>query len=337
VSSAAPTGEDLGAPPRRGGNPLLTVLLRRQEASVVVVAVALIIYFEVVSDFLAPGNVVTISQYVAAPTIVAIGEVLLLVSGQIDLSVGSVFVLAPFLMHYAIDFYGVPAIPAIVLALLVCGVIGLVNGFVTVVLEVPSFITTLGMLFAIQGFTLTTSHAYPAEIPAKAAGLATVLGHGDWSELVWALALVLIFQVVLSYTRWGLHTVAVGGNPVGAREAGIRSGRILMGNFVLASVLGGFAGVLEAFRVNTISPPTGDQTLMFTAISAAVIGGTALAGGSGTIIGALLGAVVLGVLKDGFNLIGLNAYTFDLILGLAILLAMISNVRLDKLRKAGRR
>jgi simple sugar transport system permease protein len=142
---------------------------------------------------------------------------------------------------------------------------------------------------------------------------------------------------VLTRTRWGLHTISVGGNLLGATEAGIRSSRIKIGNFMIASVLGAFAGIMEAFRVNTIDPNLGGGTgITFTAISAAVIGGTALAGGSGTVIGAFLGAVVLAELQNGFNLIGISANPFFLVLGTAILISMIANQYLSRLRRAGR-
>jgi simple sugar transport system permease protein len=193
------------------------------------------------------------------------------------------------------------------------------------------------MAFVLSGVTLTTSHAYPAEISDQAATVAGWLGAADWSEMIWALLIVAVFHVVLTSTRWGLYTVAVGGNPIGASEAGIHAARVKMGNFMITSVLGAFAGILEAFRIDSIDPSAGGFNVMFYAVAAAVIGGTALAGGSGTIVGALLGAIVLGVIRDGFNLIGISAFTFDLILGVAILIAMVSNVYLSRLRRAGRR
>lgn len=311
--------------------------LRRREASIVLVAIGLTVYFQAVKPvFLSRDNLVTISQYLAPVAIIAAGEVLLLVCGEIDLSVGSVYTLAPFLMHYAIDYYSVPPILAILVVLLIAAFIGLVNGLVTVVLRVPSFVTTLGMLFALNGIMLLTSHAFPAQIPASAEGIGRWLGGADWAELIWAVLIVAVLHVVLTNTRWGLHTIASGGNLLGASEAGVRVGRIKMGNFMITSMLGAFTGLLEAFRVNTIDPSAGGTAIMFAAVSAAVIGGTALAGGSGTILGAFVGALVLAILRDGFNLIGISANAFDLILGAAILVAMISNVHLARLRRAGR-
>ncbi|MBM7786136.1 ABC transporter permease [Tenggerimyces flavus] len=311
--------------------------LKRREASILLVAIALMAYFQATTGiFFTESNIVNVSQYVAATAIIAAGQVLLLVSGEIDLSVGNVYTLAPFLMHYAVDFWGVPVIPSILLALVLSALIGLVNGFITVVLRVPSFVTTLGMLFLISGITLITSNAYPVPIPTAADAFAPWLGAAPWAEIIWALLIIAVLHAVLTSTRWGLHTIAVGGNLLGASEAGIRVGRIKIGNFMICSALGGFAGIIEAFRIDSIDPTAGGTGIMFAAVASAVIGGTALAGGSGTIIGALLGAVVLGVLRDGFNLIGVDAYTFDLIIGAAILLAMISNVHLARLRRAGR-
>ena len=310
--------------------------LRFREASILLVTIGLVVYFQASTPvFLTEGNIITVSHYVAPVAIIAAGQVLLLVSGEIDLSVGHVYALAPFIMLNGVNA-GLPVLPSIVLALLVGSVIGLVNGLVTVVLRVPSFVTTLGMLFLLNGITLVTSHAYPSPIPEAARGVAGWLGNAPWAEISWAIAIVAAFQLLLSRTRWGLHTVAVGGNPLGASEAGVRVHRIKIGNFMLTSVLGAFTGILEAFYVNSIEPLAGGSGIMFSAVAAAVIGGTALAGGSGTIVGAFLGAVVLGVLRDGFNLLGINADRFDLILGIAILLAMVLNVRLAHLRTRGR-
>ncbi|MCW6008369.1 ABC transporter permease [Micromonospora sp. CPCC 205371] len=329
-------------PPRRARRVLRTAtdaFLRRREASVLLVAIGLVVYFQASTPiFLSTDNLRNIAQATAPTAIVAVGIVLLLVSGEIDVSVGMVAALAPYLMHYAIDFYSIPAIPAILLALAIAAGIGFVNGFITIRLRVPSFVTTLGTFYLLYGVLLTTSHAYPVAIPEPTKGnIQTWLGAGDWATLAWCLLIVAIFHVVLTQTRWGLHTISVGGNPLGATEAGIRATRVKTGNFMIVSVLGAFAGLLEAFRINSIDPNIGGGTpITFTAIAAAVIGGTALAGGSGTVIGALLGMLVLAELQNGFNLLGISANSFFLIQGIAILVSMIANQYLSRLRRAGR-
>jgi len=327
------------APVRRLLHTATDAFLRRREASVLVVAIGLVIYFQASTPiFLTSDNLRNIAQATAPTAIVAVGIVLLLVSGEIDVSVGMVAALAPFLMHYAIDFYSVPALPAIVLSLLIAAGIGFVNGFITLKLKVPSFVTTLGTFYLLYGVLLTTSHAYPVAIPEPTKGtIQTWLGAGDWASLYWCLVIVAIFHIVLTRTRWGLHTISVGGNLLGATEAGIRATRVKIGNFMLVSVLGAFAGILEAFRINSIDPNIGGGTrITFTAIAAAVIGGTALAGGSGTVIGALIGMLVLAELQNGFNLIGISANPFFLIQGAAILISMIANQYLSGLRRQGR-
>lgn len=340
ATSTEPPGRDTrpaGPGPLHNVGRAADAFLRRREATILVVAIALLVYFQTArSAFLSHDNLVNVTQGTAPYAIVAVGEVLLLVSGEIDLSAGMVFTLAPFLMHYFVDYYGMYPILAIIVAVLVGGLVGLLNGAVTVLLRVPSFVATLGTMFLIQGITLTTSHAYPAQIPQAATGLAGWFGKADWSELIWCLIIVAFFHIVLIRTRWGLHTVAVGGNLVGASEAGIKVARIKIGNFMVTGALSAFAGILEAFRTSTIDPSSGGTGAMFTAVSAAVIGGTALAGGSGTVIGALLGALVLAELQNGFNLIGISANPFNIILGLAILVSMILNVHLARLRRAGR-
>jgi simple sugar transport system permease protein len=316
-----------------GGGRLIDAALRWREASILIVAVALIIYFQAVNaNFLTGANLRTLSQFIAVPAIIACGEVMLLICGEIDLSAGMMFALAPFVMYFA-NGAGMPILPALLLGVLAGALVGLVNGLITVRLRVPSFVTTLGTLFLLNGFTLTISHGSPVVTPGSE-DFAAVMGAWDYSQFLWALLIVAIMHVVLRHTRWGLHTIATGGNPVGASEAGIRTGWIKIGTFVLTGALAAFAGLLESFRLGSSDPLAGGNNIMFMAVAAGVIGGTPLAGGAGTIIGALLGAIVLGVLQDGFNLQGINAFTFNMILGGAILLAMIGNVHLPSLRRS---
>ena len=157
--------------------------LLRPEASVVVVSLALIVYFEIANqNFLTNANVQTVSQFVAAPVIIACGEIMLLICREIDLSVGQVFALAPFLMENVHDF-GLPVPLAILAALAVCALIGLVIGLITIRLSVPSFITTLGMLFLITGLTLTISRGYPANT-AGGPLLIDIMGGWSYSEIL---------------------------------------------------------------------------------------------------------------------------------------------------------
>jgi simple sugar transport system permease protein len=309
-------------------------LLLRPEASVAVVSAALIVYFEAINrNFLTDANLETLSQFIAAPVIIACGEIMLLICREIDLSVGQTFALAPFVMGLAQNA-GLPPVAGIVIALAISALIGLAIGLITIGLSVPSFITTLGMLFLINGATLTISRGFPANMPSDPL-LTGIMGAWGYAEIIWAVVIVLIMHVVLRHTRWGLHTVAIGGNIVAAGEAGVAINRIKIGNFVLTSTFGGFAGLLEAFRVGSADPLAGGSNIMFLGVASGVIGGTAIAGGEGTIIGGLIGGIMLGVLQDGFTLQGINAFTFNIIIGAAILIAMVANIHLARWRRGG--
>ena len=325
------------APPasagRRGLRHALGNFLVWREASVILVAVLLVIYFELSNgNFLTNANIVTVSQFVAAPAIIACGEIMLLICKEIDLSAGQTFALAPFLVYFGAKF-GLPVIPAIIVALLLCACIGLSIGLITVLLDVPSFVTTLGAFFLITGVTLTISRGFPATPPGGPV-LVGFFGAWSYSEIIWALLIVFGTHMLLRHTRWGLHTSATGGNEIAAAEAGINVRRIKVGNFILTAVLAGFTGILEAYRVGSNDPLAGGANMMFFGVASGVIGGTALTGGSGTIMGGLIGAIVLGVLQDGFTLQGINAFLFDGIIGAAILIAMIVNIRLARWQRA---
>ena len=311
---------------------VLDLVVGRRETSIALVAVALIVYFAAVNaSFATVGNARVIAQFTAAVAIIAAGEVMLLICGEIDLSAGHVFAFTPFVMLFAMDA-GIPMLVAIPVAVAAAGVVGLVNGVITVHFGLPSFITTLGMLFLLNGTTLIISGGFPRPAP-RGGTVVGIFGGFPFAAMVWALVVVGVMHVVLTNSRWGVYTFATGGNPVGAREAGVPTDRIKIGNFVITAGLAGFAGILESTRIASVDPLAGGEELMFAAIAAAVIGGTALAGGSGTVIGALLGALVLGVLRDGFTIQGISAFTFNVILGLAIIISMVLNVRVARLRR----
>ena len=309
-------------------------LLRSREASTAIAGIVMVIYFQSTAPaFLSPSNIGNLAEYTAMTAIIAAGLVMVLIAGEVDLSVGQVYALAPFVMYFA-QKAGVPFLLAVPIGLIAAASVGVVNGIFTVLLRIPSFITTLGTLFLINGLTLTLSGGFPVR-PKAGPVLQEIFGGNPVSQILWAIGVTVLLQFVLVKTRWGLHTIATGGNIVGAREVGIKIERIKIGNFVLCSVLGGLAGILDTFRIGSIDPLAGGTEIMFMAIASSVIGGTLLTGGSGTIVGAFLGAAVLGILKDGFTLSGVSAYTFSIILGGAILITMLINVHLSRLRAAG--
>ena len=355
----APSGSQ-----RAGAREWMTRFLTLREGSIVVVTVLAALYFAAKTDrFATNANFQTLLPYFAPFAILAAGEVLLMVAGEIDLSIGSVYLFAPF-MFYEFNQAGIPLAGDLVLALLCCAVVGIINGIFTEIIGVSSFITTLGMLLGLAGLTLIISHAAPVAMPGaevtthtvnvtrvingqtitlpekvnEVGTFAKIFGGGTYSELIWALVVIAGVQVLLNRTRWGMYTIAVGGNKLGAAEAGINVRMTVIRNFIVCSLFAGLVGILEATRASSVTPDTaGASETMFRAVSAAVIGGTLLAGGEGTAIGALVGALFLGVLRDGLTIQGVNADYLDFILGIAILVAMIINIYIGRIRKGSGR
>jgi simple sugar transport system permease protein len=320
-------------------------LVRQREATVFMVVVLLVIYFGFINStgrsvFFTHAALVNLSVIAAPIMTIAYGEVLLLICGEIDLSVGFIYVFAPYVMHFFVDYYGVPGILGMILAILVVGGgVGWINGFLTVTLRLPSFIATLGTGFVLSGLTLSMAHGEQAAIPPALVGIGKWFGSpGNFSQIIWAVVLLVLFNVLLRNTRWGLHTIAVGGNMLGAREAGVNVSRIKYGNFMLTGIVGAFTGIQIAFQTNVIDTFSGGAAYqpMFYGVAAAVIGGTAMLGGSGTMIGAFLGGAVLAILTNGFEVIGISAYPLQIYFGGAILIAMIANVQFARLRGQGK-
>ena len=296
----------------------------------------LVLYFSFRTNaFFGRENFQVIAEFSAPIAIIAAGEVMLLICGEIDLSAGNVYAFSAWIFYFAKTDWGFPIWLAVIAGLVAGSLVGLTNGLITVVVGVPSFITTLGMIFLLNGLTLIISGAFPVETPGGHTFF-RFFGGSPYSTLYWALGVIAVMTILLNRTRWGLRTLATGGNLVGASESGVNVRGIKIGNFIICSTLGALAGILEGVRLTSIQPLQGGTSIMFYAVAAAVIGGTSLFGGSGTIIGAALGVGVLAVLNLGFTLQGISAYTFDLVLGIAIIVSMAFNVTLERVRQSGR-
>ena len=313
-------------------------LLALREGSIILIALVTAIYFSVnTSTFLTGDNFKTLLPYFAPFAILAAGEVFVMILGEIDLSIAGLYLFAPILFYKLNTSVGMSLVPAVIVALLVCMVIGAINGVFVSVVGVNSFVVTLGMLFTFEGLSLIISKGTPVATPGGQPPLGTfgkVFGGGTYAELIWAVAIVVLLQIALTFSRWGLYTVAIGSNKLGAAEAGVRVNLVMIRNYMLCSLTAGLVGIFEAVRSATVQPnPAGPNEILFLAVAAAVIGGTLLTGGSGTVVGALIGALFLGVLKDGLILQGVQANYLLFYTGLAVVVAMTANVFVGRARR----
>jgi simple sugar transport system permease protein len=326
----------------------LVALSRYREASIAVVAIVMVIYFQWGSAgaFLSSQELSVVLRDTGRYGLIAAAQVMLMITGEIDISVGSTFSLAPYVMVLLSLTLGVPLAISAAAAILLGVLIGVVNGVITVGFRVPSLITTVGTLFLLQGVVVSLYNSQPIIAPVEEP-FNEILGenlysptdsiwswHGltAFTPFLWPVVIVFIMAVVLRRTTFGLHTIATGSNIIGAREIGVRTDRIKVYNFMIVGGLAAAAGVINTIQFASADPLAGGPTLTLQAIAAAVIGGTSLLGGSGTAVGALVGAFVVATLNNGLVMLGAQATVSDIYLGAAIIVAMIINVQVDRIR-----
>jgi simple sugar transport system permease protein len=333
--------------PQTGFEKVLMVLSRYREASIAVVAVVLVIYFQISNPaFLSSQELSVVLRDTARFGMIAVAEVMLMITGEIDLSVGSTFSLAPYVMVLMTIGWGIPLAISALAALLLGVLIGVINGLITVRFRVPSLITTVGTLFLLQGVVVSIYNSQPIVAPVQEPfneifgenlysptdSLWSWHGLTAFTPFLWSVVAVLAMAIVLNRTTFGLHTVATGSNIIGAKEIGVRTDRIKLYNFMIAGGFAAAAGVINTVEFASADPLAGGPFLTLQAVAAAVIGGTSLLGGSGTTVGALVGAFVVATLNNGLVMMGAQATVSDIYLGAAIVLAMIMNVQVDRMR-----
>ncbi|WP_049761494.1 ABC transporter permease [Rubrobacter xylanophilus] len=306
----------------------------------VLTALAMLVF---AGSFVAPGlwapqNMLNVGQQVAQIGIMAVGMTFVIITAQIDLSVGSIYALAAVVTGLLLT-QGSPAWVACLGGLAVGFCAGLVNGLTTVYLHIPSFIVTLGTLSAFRGLTLLLTNGSPISLDANQANVQTfsLLGQGLLFSVVPMefafLILTFIFgYVLLAWTKYGFYVYAVGGSAEAARLCGINVARVRLTSFVILGTLSAFSGILGLSFLNYVQGVTG-QGLELVVISAVIIGGTALFGGSGTMLGTLIGVALIGVLQNILVLSGLSSFWQILVVGVVVILAVALDSYLRRRRK----
>ena len=281
-------------------------------------------------DFLTVGNILDVMRQVSINAVISFGMTLAILLGGIDLSVGSILAVSSVLIALLIkaDY----AAPLATLGGILCGAfMGTLNGLLVTKGRVAPFIATLGMMTLLRGAALVLSQGSP--ISGFSSDFFAALGGGYLARIVplpvvWMLALFAVFWFVLDRTVFGRHIYATGGNAEAARLSGIKTDRVQILVYTISGAMAAVAGVILASRLDSAEPTAG-AGYELDAITAVVLGGTSLAGGRGWIFGTLVGALLIGVLNNGLNLLGVSAFYQQVIKGSVILLAVL----LDRAQK----
>jgi ribose transport system permease protein len=286
--------------------------------------IALCIFLSFATDtFLSVRNFLNIMDQVTVLGIMAVGMTLVILIGGIDLAVGSVMALSMMVLGYLNVTMGMPMGPAIILALLAAALNGLVAGVLITRFNVPAFIATLAMMSITRGLAnMITDGQQIIGFPSWF-NLGAIIRYGGFLTLTVAL-MIIVFVLALLYQRYrygGRALYAIGGNPEVARLAGINVGAMTVMVYVVCSVLAGLSGIVLAARLDSVQPSSG-VGYELDAIAAVVIGGTSLAGGTGGIGGTLIGVLIIGVLRNGLNLLSVSPFMQQVVIGAVIVLAV---------------
>lgn len=316
----------------------LKIYMERPELAGLALLLLLTIFFQVKSGgvFLNGTNLQGMLSILPEMTLVALGVTILMICGEFDLSVGSVFALTPMAIAIMLNG-GIPFPIALFLGLLLAAAIGFANGYITIRFSIPSFITTLGMLFVARSLTVVISGGFPPLLPTDIPTwlFSGFVGPGNVVRMsfVWLVLIALALAAMMSLTNFGNWIKATGGQLDAAVNMGIPVNATKMICFMLCSVLAGFAGLIQVMRLGSPLPSLGEG-LELQAVAAAVIGGTALTGGIGTVLGAIIGATLIRVIDNGLVLTRVDANWFKFAIGMLLILAVVSN---SWLRRTARR
>jgi fructose transport system permease protein len=283
-----------------------------------------VIIFAVASPrFLSPFNVSLILQQSIVVGILAVGQTLIILTAGIDLSIGATAVLGTIMLAKTAGPGG--AIAALFAALLICVAVGAVNGTLVTIFKLPPFIVTLGTFTAVSAATqlFAGSTTYPVQ-DSVLTFLGTSIGSGTTRTTLGVVVLILVYAFTwyaLTQTAGGRHIYAVGGSPTAARLAGIKTNRTLFSAYIFTGVIAAIAAWAALGRIPT-ADPNAFQTANLDTITAVVIGGTSLFGGRGSVVGTLIGTLIVGVLRNGLTLVGVDNLYQNIATGVLVIVAV---------------
>lgn len=315
-------------------NAHIASILRIRELTPALGLIAVALFFTAnTGNFWSPQTMTAISSIAATVGIVSIGVTILMMSGEFDLSVGQNFAFVPIIWAILFVTNGMNEWLALVIALGIGGLVGVVNGLVTTIFRIPSFIATLGMYFVLQGMNnlLISGHQLIMFDPSPAMELlgGKIPGTPFYMPVIWLVLIALVFWFITTRQAYGNWTLATGGGAGPAKAMGVPIVRVKRINFVISSLLAGLAGCMQFAYLHGVTQAQG-QSYELLAITAAVLGGTSLFGGSGTIWGSVLGAVLLSSIQIGLVLIGVPGSFYVTFIGVMLVVVVIANTRMNR-------
>ena len=323
--------------------PLIPRLVARPEfGPFVLLAVELLVFWGFNHDFLSPANIGNTLAFTVELGLIALAMTLLMTSGEFDLSVGSLFGFSPVLLWTLHNGGGVSLAVSFLAALAVAAAVGCVNGWFVTRLKIPSFLVTLGMLLVVRGTALFVTNGFPQRTwSAGGDWLAQALA-GDfhvgtfrvYASLFWFVAAAVVLGYVLTQTKVGNWIQAAGGNAGAARARGVNVEATKVGLFVLSATMAAFAGIISSIRTSAANPNSGTGYEL-EVIAMVVIGGTALTGGRGTVVGTVLGVLILRVMRNGIVMVGVPGLAYNIFIGAIILGMMALHSWLERRHQAG--
>jgi simple sugar transport system permease protein len=292
--------------------------------------------------FLSPLNISNTLTFTVELGLIALAMTLLMTAGEFDLSVGSLFGFAPVAMWTLYNAGLTSLFVGFVIALLISAAIGLFNGMFVTRLKIPSFLVTLGMLLVVRGVALFVTDGFPQRTWSAGGQWLANLLVGDfhvgpfrvYASLFWFIAAAIILSYVLTQSKFGNWIQAAGGNSVAARARGVNVNGVKVWLFVLSAVMSAFAGIISSIRTSAANPNSGTGYEL-EVIAMVVIGGTALTGGRGTILGTVLGILILRVMRNGIVLVGVPGLAYNIFIGAIILGMMALHSWLERRHQAG--
>lgn len=321
---------------------LLQRLIARPEFGPFVLLVVEIVAFAALSStFLSRGNISNLLAFTPELGMIALGMTMLMTSGEFDLSVGSVFGFAPIVMWTIFNTNTASLEVGFLLSILAAIGIGFANGWFVTYLKIPSFLVTLGMLLVVRGTALYITDGFPQRTWTAQSPLMEIIV-GDfyigsfrvYASIIWFILFAIILGYVLTQSKAGNWIQASGGNPSSAMARGVRVARTKIMLFILTAVMSAYAGITSSIRVSAANPNSGTGYEL-EVIAMVVIGGTALTGGRGTIIGTVLGVLILRMMRNGIVMVGVPGLAYNIFIGAIILGMMSLHSWLERRHQAG--